>query len=348
MPHHDIETDAPLPRERLAILEALDAAWAARPRMTSLEIARRLSICEGQLQAARLGRDVVTLPLPPAALTDRFPDLGRVEVLTRSGQATLRQQARSPLHITPLPDTLSASGGIDLCLRFGHWHWACLIRDTRSERIGLQVFDRHGRALLELRSLDTWPNRGWRALERLGTCHPPVFTGQALPGRRPLPEAPGLAEDWTDLVAPDHLGPVLRRHGLNRHEAYALLEGRFTRALPPEAVSEALTLATRRALPMTLSVASPGCRQRRTGTLPASLARGGGEAVALHLDATAIAEAWMADKPSHDGDMTSLEAFDAHGEQILQLDTAPGADGRPKDAWRDLLSSLSPRRAAVA
>ncbi len=54
--------------QQTAILEAFSSARAAQPRLPAIEIAERLGISEGELQAARLGREVWTLPLAPRAL----------------------------------------------------------------------------------------------------------------------------------------------------------------------------------------------------------------------------------------------------------------------------------------
>ena len=82
--------------QQIAILEAFDAARAAQPRLPAIEIAERLAISEGELQAARLGRDVWTLPLSPSDLAAYLLQLGRVKALTRSRLAVLEQTGDYP------------------------------------------------------------------------------------------------------------------------------------------------------------------------------------------------------------------------------------------------------------
>lgn len=346
--------------DQSAILAAFDAARRARPRLPAIDIAQRLSISEGALQAARLGRDVIGLPLTPAELAGRFHTLGRVKALTRSRHAVLEQQGECPaLGGAPQAGLLLAPGGLDMRLLFAHWHWACLIRDVlpdaqgqAQERLSLQVFDRHGRALLKLFCLEAWPGKGWQALESIGNVHPPVFTGAADPAPRPLPEAPGLADDWARLGDVHQFFTLLRRHGLARHEANTLMEGRFTRRLDTRAVATALTRAAERELPLMLFVASPGCVQIRTGRLPEPKRMRGwlnlfGEDFTLHLDDAAIASVWSVHKPNRDGGVTSLEAFDAQGELILQLYAERREGSGERGDWRDLLAGLRDEEAVA-
>jgi putative hemin transport protein len=67
----------------------------------------------------------------------------------------------------------------------------------------------------------------------------------------------------------------------------------------------------------------------------------------LHLRMDHIAECWVVRKPTVDGHVTSLEAYDAKGEMIIQF-FGPRKEGiaeRPE--WREILESL-PRPDSVA
>ena len=127
--------------QQIAILEAFDAARAAQPRLPAIDIAERLSISEGELQAARLGRDVWTLPLAPKDLASRLPLLGRVKALTRSRLAVLEQTGDYPdLDGGPQTGLLLDPGGLDLRLLYSHWHWACLRRTRKASGAGACKF----------------------------------------------------------------------------------------------------------------------------------------------------------------------------------------------------------------
>ncbi|MBT2772630.1 heme degradation protein [Halomonas sp. ISL-60] len=350
-----------IPSQQIAILEALDAARAAQPRLPAIEIAERLAISEGELQAARLGRDVWTLPLSPNELAAYLPQLGRVKALTRSRLAVLEQTGDYPeLSGGPHTGLLLDPGGLDLRLLYTHWHWACLIRDPMPSsheedeqwRWSLQVFNQHGTAVHKCFALENPLPRPWGALAALGTRDTPAFT-QSMPRlKRPLPEAPTLASEWGAMRDVHQFFTLLQRHRLERIEANQLMEGRYTRALPVNALETVLQQASQRELPLMLFVASPGCVQIHTGTLPTpQRARGWlnlfGEQFTLHLDDTAIDQVWQVSKPNRDGGVTSLEAFDAEGSLVLQLYAQRQEGCAERREWRQLLDELGSQEAVA-
>lgn len=343
-----------------AIIEAFDAARQATPALPAIEIAQRLSISEGELQAARIGRDVITLSTTPAELMACFCELGHVKAMTRSRAAVLEQRGHYPVPSgSPGTGLLLSPGGLDLRLHLHQWHWACLIRDTlpgedgnSTSRHSLQVFDRHGRALHKVFSLETWPPRIWQTLANGGNDQTPVFTHLAAPAPRMLPTAPGLAEEWTSMRDVHQFFSLLRRHGLRRHEANALMEGSFTRRLAPTSIERALHGAAEEELPLMLFVASPGCVQIRSGRIPAPQRLRGwlnlfGDDFTLHLDDRLIDRVWQVRKPNRDGGVTSLEAFDADGELLLQLYAERGEGQPERSDWRHLLMSLDDHEVAA-
>ncbi|SHJ97945.1 ChuX/HutX family heme-like substrate-binding protein [Halomonas caseinilytica] len=341
---------------RRAILDAFDAVRETSSTQPVERIARRLDISAGELQAARIGRDTWTLSLAPRELARRFEALGAVEARTCSPAATLVQRGRYPrLDGSDAAGLLLAPGGLDLRLLFSHWHWACLVRER--PRCGsidwqVQVFDQHGRMLHSCRALDTALSEGWTKLFEVATEEEPAFTQEMPRPIRELPDTEGLADDWGAMRDVHQFFSLLRRHGLERHEANALMEGHFTEALAPAAVENVLRRASEQRLPLMCFVSSPGCVQIRTGALPLPEWRDGRLSVsdpnfALRLDEAAISRVWRVHKPNADGGVTSLEAFDEQGQMILQL-YAERREGQAERAdWRRLLEAF-PRWEAVA
>ncbi|SDK30020.1 ChuX/HutX family heme-like substrate-binding protein [Billgrantia gudaonensis] len=342
-----------------AILDALDAARRASQRLPAFDIAQRLEISEGELQAARIGRDVISLALTPKALARQLHALGHVKALTRSGGAVLEQHGRYPSADAADPGLLHAPDGLDLRLHLQQWHWACAIRDVlpnaRGEpitRYSVQVFDRHGRAVHKLFCRESSPNAAWQALMARANGRSPAFTQLAPRGPRALPPAPGLTREWARLRDVHQFSTLLRRHRLERHEANALVEGHFTRRLAVDSVAQALTQASCSDVPLMLFVASPGCVQIRTGRLPTPQRRCGwlalyGNDFTLQLDETAIHAVWAVHKPNRDGGVTSLEAFGADGELLLQIHAERREGCRERNAWRHLLAGLSNQEVAA-
>lgn len=340
-----------------AIFDAFEAARNASPMMHAIDIAQRLSISEGELQAARLGHGVTGLGLAPSELAAQLCRLGKVKALTRSHAAVLEQQGQYP----PLSSAglLLDPGGLDLRLHLHRWHWSCLIRDElpmadgqSRTRHSLQIFDCHGRALHKLFSLEPTLPTTWQQLTVRGSDRPPLFTGLAPAPSRPLPQAPGLGDDWARMRDVHQFFALLRRHGLQRHEANALMEGRFSRRLAPSSLARVLDSAADSALPLMLFVASPGCVQIRSGTIPTPRRLRGwlnlfGDDFTLHLNDSLIDRVWQVRKPNRDGGVTSLEAFSSDGELLLQVYAERGEGNAEREAWRQLLATLDDHEAAA-
>ncbi|MGQ7248529.1 ChuX/HutX family heme-like substrate-binding protein [Halomonas sp. V046] len=335
---------------RTAILDAFRALRKNDPHTPAIVLAERLDISEGALQAARIGEDVMTIDLAPRELAARFKSLGPVKALTRSRHAVLEQRGEyPPLSGGAHAGLLLAPGGLDLRLLFGQWYWACLIRDAlpSGERLSLQIFDRHGRALHKVFCEQPTSPEAWEQLWQAASTDEPCFVGQASPAGAPTPTTPppGLGDDWAAMTDVHQFFGLLRRYQLSRRDANMLMQGRFTRPLPSGSVEQLLRGAATQGQPLMLFVASPGCVQIRTGCVPQPERRRGwlnlfADDATLHLEDAAIDRVWAVLKPNADGGVTSLEAFDTSGDLVLQIygERREGAPEAP--AWRALLASL--------
>lgn len=92
-------------------------------------------------------------------------------------------------------------------------------------------------------------------------------------------------------------------------------------------------------------VGNPGAIQIHTGPVHRLMERGPwfnvlDERFNLHLDETQIADAFVVVKPTEDGDVTALEAYDADGTQIVQLFGKRKPGVRELQEWRDLVAGL--------
>lgn len=351
--------------QHTAILEAFDAARLANPRLNAIRIAEQLGISEGELQAARIGRDVWTLALTPNELAQHFHTLGEVKCLTRSSLAVLEQNGTYPtLSGGQHAGLLLDPGGLDLRLIYSHWYWACLIRDPMPDesqapaaRWSLQIFNQHGQAMHKVFAHKANPKTlappdSWEALYQRGNDGVPAFTQRSPQVARSLPDTPTLASEWAAMTDVHQFFALLKRHQLRRLEANTLMRGHYTHTLPIHALETLLRQASQQMLPLMLFVASQGCVQIRTGPLPTPLRAGGwlnlfGDTFTLHLNDLQIASLWVVEKPNRDGGVTSVEAFDEEGDLVLQIYAERQEGRRERQPWRDLLAGLS-RQEAVA
>ncbi|ALM54190.1 ChuX/HutX family heme-like substrate-binding protein [Halomonas huangheensis] len=343
--------------QRNAILDAFRALRESSPRTPAITLAERLGVSEGTLQAARLGEDVTTLPYAPHTLAAMFHKLGPVKALTRSSLAVLEQTGIYPRasgsgHAGLLLDP----GGLDLRLIYRQWHWACLIRDELPEgiRFSVQIFDRNGRAVHKAFCQSPAHHDYWQAIADEGSDDAPCFVGLGEPAASEPPSVSptSLGEEWAKMSDVHQFFGLLHRHQLRRRDANAMMEGRFTRALTSSCVEQLLHDAAATEQSVMIFVASPGCVQIRSGVIPQPERKRGwlnlfAADATLHLDDTAIAEVWEVFKPNRDGGVTSLEAFDATGELVLQLYGERREGQQEAAGWRRLLQSLQQRGSAA-
>lgn len=291
------------------------------------------------------------LALPPAELAGLLHRLGRLRVRTSSGPVCIEQVGRFPDS-----DDVAEAGlvlgpdGLDLRLNLRTWHCALIGHEDDSAAFVLALYDRSGEIVLQLASTaDSVPEQ-WRALFARGERKRPRFAArEPFAGREA--QAPGLLEEWAAMGNVHEHFPLLRRHGVSRHEANRLVSPRFARRL---ADTCAVTLVERLAesgLELMAFVSSPGCTQIYTGRLGlvdvadgcASLRIAAGEEHAktlLRVDGRSRLELWRVHKPTLEGGVTSLEGFDAEQRLVLQFFARRAAGEPEQPAWRAWLDSL--------
>lgn len=257
---------------------------------------------------------------------------------------------------------------IDLRIFYKHWHEAFLVRERTREgdgRLSLQFFDRQGQAvhkiferprtdrakLLELaglhRSDDQEPH--WLAADPGDGKSDQVADTEA--ETQPDDNTADLEEflrAWSNMTDTHEFFGLLKRFGLPRTRAMAVARGQFTERVAPVAVRDFLASAAEQSLEIMVFVGNRGCIQIHTGAVKNVQVMGSwlnvlDPAFNLHLREDLIHEAWIVRKPTADGVVTSLEAFDERGETIA-LCFGKRKPGIPEhNAWRDLAAELEQR-----
>jgi putative hemin transport protein len=138
----------------------------------------------------------------------------------------------------------------------------------------------------------------------------------------------------------------LRKFKVSRTQALRLAPYGFARELNVEAFKEACEMCAQNQVPVMIFVPNSGCIQIHSGNITKLVAMGPWYNVLdpefnLHLREDAIATTWHVTKPSTDGDVNSIELFDANGEMILQI-FGKRKPGVPELAeWRSLINGLT-------
>ncbi len=343
---------------RLAGAE-LREAWStlaegAAGRLRSREAAQHLGVSEGELIASLVGERATRLRTDGAAIVKDMPALGPVMALTRN-EHCVHEKSGPYLDVS-----IHAAHGlvlgelIDLRLFPSRWHHTFAVVDGTPEgpRRSLQIFDADGMAIhkiyqkppTDIAAFDRLIER-WRADDQSPVLE--VRPVESPAGDRADTEidVERLRREWAALEDTHEFFGMLRGLAVGRLQALRLAGSDFARAVAPESLATVLEVVRDHATPIMVFVGNPGCIQIHSGPVE-NLRRMGpwfnvlDPTFNLHLREDAIASAWVVRKPTRDGDVTSLELFDAEGFCFTQL-FGLRKPGRPElESWRAVLQAV--------
>ncbi len=328
------------------------------------DAAEALALSEGAAIAAHTGTHDSTLVA--TALQGPWLDLlqslelcGPLLALTRNTSTVhektgVYQKVSGSAHMG-----LALGEDIDLRLFLNQWHAGFAV--TEGASLSLQFFDKHGLAVHKVFARDA-TDRG--ALQSVIAAHadprrevafvPPV--AKKAPSPDAAVDAPGLAQAWAAMQDTHDFFGLLGKFQVERQQSFRLTEGQFTQRASLTAVRELLQEASFDGTPIMVFVGSPGCIQIHTGPVvrvePMEI-RGAqwlnvlDPGFNLHMREDQIASVWVVEKPTTDGTVTSVEAFDHEGE-LMAMFFGARKPGKPElEAWRDIVRKL-PRLAVPA
>jgi putative hemin transport protein len=338
----------------------LRAAWSGLTdgpggALRAREAAQHLGVSEGELIASLVGERATRLRTEGAAIVKDVPTLGPVMALTRNAHCVHEK-------IGPYLDvSLQGAHGlvlgelIDLRLFPVRWHHTFAVVDATDHgpRRSLQVFDADGTAVHKIyqkpatdaTAFDCLIAR-WRAQDQ----SPLLALRSVEPesGDRADTEidVERLRREWAALGDTHEFFGMLRGLAVGRLQALRLAGSGFAQRVPPGSLAAVLEAARDGATPIMVFVGNPGCIQIHGGPVT-NLKRLGpwfnvlDPTFNLHLREDAIASAWVVRKPTRDGDVTSLELFDAEGFCFTQI-FGQRKPGNPElEAWRAILARLA-------
>jgi putative hemin transport protein len=336
---------------------ALRTAWRslrAEDKPRNRDAAAKLGVSEAELLASECGAGVTRLEGDFRRLLERAHELGTVMALTRNEDVVHEKVGRY--------ENISADGmiglvlgeDIDLRLFFRHWQLGYAVSEPLDQgtRQSLQFFDAAGDAVHKIFLRPQSDASAWHALvEAFAAAR--QDPGEAVAERAPAPaqdqevqaDAAAFLAAWAAMQDTHEFFPLLERFGVSRTHALRIAEGEFARPVAPAAARALLETVSRSQLPIMVFVGNPGCIQIHTGPVSNVQIRGPWLNVMdpgfnLHLREDRIAHAWVVRKPTAEGDVTSLELFNAGGETMAMLfgKRKPGIS--EMQAWRDTVAGL--------
>ena len=344
-------------------------AQARASGLRAREAAEAIGLSEGAALAAHTGKHAARLQCQ-ALRPDWLPLLkslqacGPVMALTRNNSVVHEK--------TGVYEKLSQHGqvgmalgqDIDLRLFFNHWHAGLAVAESARDaaKTSLQFFDHCGTAMhkifpREQTDLARWARCIAAAADPTQTVvfEPVAPKKTQQPALKEAVDAVAFERAWSAMTDTHDFFGLLKRFGLQRQSAFRWVEGRYSRQLPATALRELLLESAFDGLPIMCFVGSPGCIQIHTGPVnrvePMEVQGQPWLNVLdpgfnLHLREDQVAEVWVVEKPTSDGVVTSVEAFDASGE-LMAMFFGARKPGQPELArWRKVVAGL--RQGAVA
>lgn len=357
-------SQAPAP-EGLSAAQIRERFQAARTSgKRAKDAAESLQLSEGAALAAHTGQHDFALKVTPI----KGPWVEVLQALELCGPVMALTRNEGVVHEkTGVYQNINATGhmglalgeDIDLRLFFSRWHAGFAVFEPANDpknppTQSLQFFDAHGVAVHKVfvrpeTDRDAFNDivAQFADLEKTSefTKAPPK------PAAKPDTEldAAGFAQAWSEMTDTHQFFGLISKFGAERQQAFRLVEGRFTQRAKPEIVRALLDEAAVDGTSIMVFVSSSGCIQIHSGpvkriepmvTPTARWINVLDAGFNLHLREDMIQNAWIVQKPTEDGVVTSVEAFDANGD-LMAMFFGSRKPGIPEQqAWRDIAARL--------
>jgi putative hemin transport protein len=338
--------------------DAIRQARHDNPKARARDLAASLGISEAELVAAHVGQGATRIDANPDRLVDGVAALGDVMALTRNESCVHERRGFYDGYHGGGHAAMVLGPEIDLRIFPKHWvHGFAVVEDgPDGPKRSLQVFDAAGDAI---HKIHLKPESDVAAFDRLvadlrlpgQSPQQSVQPRRALdPARADAARAADLREAWDRMTDTHQFVSILRKLDMNRLGAYRIAGAPYVRPLMAGSVSQVLETCAADRIPVMVFVGNMGCIQIHGGLIDKVVPMGPWINVMdprfnLHLRTDRIAEVWCVNKPTRTGAAISVEAFDAHGELIVQI--FGYRKDAPPDAWNALTLALPGLREEV-
>jgi len=330
-------------------------ARAKNPKMRERDLARCLGITEAELAASFVGYGVSRIAV---RFDDLFPGLtgvGEVMALTRNESAVHEKIGPFERYIPGKRAAMMLGERIDMRMFPGNWvHGFAVDKvDGNDVRRSLQFFDAHGEAVQKIHARPGTDMAAWTRLvdsllleDQTPDRLPDVAETDSFSRKVPLEGIEtALRDGWQAMTDPHQFHGLLQDLDLDRVSAFELAGESRAWPLHNGSVPALLRLVASERIPIMCFVANRGCIQIHCGPIRTVIDKGPWINVMdptfhLHLRTDHIHEVWAVRKPADAGHVTSVEAYDRDGQQIIQFFGMRGEGDAERSDWRGLAENL--------
>ncbi len=328
------------------------------PKMRERDIAARLDISEAALVAAEVGLTATRIAPEPSHLLDHAESFGEIMALSRNESAVHEKIGVFENIKNGKNSAIVLGENIDLRIFPSRWAHGFAVTKTGPDgdrKLSLQYFDVTGTAVFKLHLRPASNVEAYHAFVekyRLEDQSQTVATGtftahDAEHARdRDAVDVELLRDRWSAMTDTHQFFGILNDLKVHRRTALASVGDDYAYRLADDAVSTMFHNAAEASdLPLMVFVANNGIVQIHSGPV-SNIAEMGpwinvmDPTFHLHLRRDQIAETWLVRKPTRDGHVTSIEAYNGEGEMIIQFfgKRLEGYAERP--VWRALCEAL--------
>lgn len=344
-----------------SLTDQYTAFRAENPKSRIRDAATQLGVSEAELVATGLGTTATRFggnPLGGTPLDGDFrellkqvPTLGHVMALTRNDSVVHERKGTYQNVSFTGHMGLVIGEAIDLRLFMSQWKFGFAVNEAG--RRSLQFFAGDGEAVHKIYLTDQSDVAAYDTLVATYTADDQSDALRIEPKPEPAVTIADAAIDgaafrqgWLELTDTHEFFGLLRKHNVSRLQAMRLAPEGHAIPTSMAAVKRVFERVAEMSLPIMIFVSSRGCIQIHTGEVHKLLPMGPWFNVMdpdfnLHLREDHVASAWVVKKPTSDGVVTSLELFDAEGQQIALIfgKRKPGIPEMPE--WQQVLAELA-------
>lgn len=337
---------------------AIRQARADNPKMRERDLAAQLGISEAEFVAAWCGESVRRIEPRVNDVLTGLEAVGEVMALTRNESAVHEKIGVYDKVVTGTHTAMALGAQIDLRIFPKVWAHGFAVekRDGDDVRRSLQFFDARGEAV---HKVHLRPNSNLEAYESLVQSLLATDQSQTVAlsetEKADAPKSEGVAsieelrDRWSRLTDTHQFFGMLRALNLSRLQALEMVGSDYAWPLDGSAIPPLFDRAVEEQIPIMCFVGNHGCIQIHSGPVQNIKPMGPWLNVMdatfhLHLRLDHIRQIWAVRKPTKDGHITSVEAYGADGEMIIQFFGARHEGEAERADWRALAEDL-PRMA---
>lgn len=333
------------------------------PKSRERDFAKANGITEADYVAAHVGVSAIRLNVDIAAILNGAATLGNVMALTRNESVVHEKIGVYEKISVGKHASLVLGKQIDLRIFPKNWVYGFAVEKTDAEnniRRSLQFFNKAGDAVHKIHLRDDSDLAayevlvdGLRAVEQSRTVEIKAAGADSAPAEAENVDVALFRERWTNMTDVHQFVMILRDFAVSRKQAVELIGEEYAWPLQAGAVESMMNTASQSGQPIMVFVGNNGCIQIHTGPVKDIKMMGPWLNVMdptfhMHLRTDHIRNVWAVRKPTKDGHVTSLEAYDDNGELIAQFFGERHEGEVERADWRALVEALPRLEQTVA